>query len=227
MKKQHQNWINPAKQMRSQETQNSLMNAALQLFRENGFDVVTVSDIALQAGVSPGTIYRRFSDKEGLLNAVHVYFTEQALEIMTGAEKSNMFEGLSLQELLIEVIKIIENFVKGNQRLLQSSYSKALTDERFAERFVSVRKKVFSTLRRHFLKRKEEIKHPNPEIALDFALRFAMGTLHYRIEAVNLEVALEPLTDEEFNQELMRAFLNYLGVSFKTLKLHNSLKVVK
>ena len=77
------------------------------------------------------------------------------------------------------------------------------------------------------LKRKEEINHPHPEIALDFALRLAMGTLHYRIEAVNLEVALEPLTDEEFNRELMRAFLNYLGVKYENLNLKTSFKAVK
>ncbi len=221
MKQASKKWINPPKQVRSRETQLTLMNASLMLFREHGFDTVTVSDIALQAGVSPATIYRRFSDKEGLLHAVHEYFTQQALDLMAEVEKSNMLNDLTLPELLGSVMTIINNFVKGNQRILQASYSKALSDERFADRFVAVRKKVFKTLRKHFLKRREEIGHPNPELALDFALRMTMGALTYRIESVNLEVALEPLTDEQFALELMRAFLSYLGVAYKTLEVPN------
>ncbi len=216
-----QKWINQPKQVRSQETQDTLMNAALMLFKERGFEVVTVGDIALQAGVSPATIYRRFSDKEGLLQAVHEYFTQQALDLMAKVEKSNVLDDLTLTELLRSVMTIIHNFVEGNQRLLQASYSKALSDERFADRFVAVRKKVFATLRKHFLKRRKEIGHPNPELALDFALRMTMGALTYRIESVNLEVALEPLTDEQFSLELMRAFLNYLEVPYKTLEAPN------
>lgn len=220
-------WINKPKQVRSRETQRTLMNAALYLFKENGFDVVTVSDIAVQAGVSPATIYRRFSDKEGLLHAVHEYFTQQALDLMVEVEKSKILDDLTLQELLIKVIEIIDNFITGNQRFLQASYSKALSDKRFAKRFVDVRKQVFSTLRKHFLKRRKEIGHPDPKLALDFALRQAMGTLTYRIESVNLEVELEPLTDEQFKRELIRSFLNYLGVKFTSPEPSNQLKVVK
>jgi AcrR family transcriptional regulator len=42
---------------------------ALELFREHGFDAVTVEQIASQAGVAPTTFYRYFGTKDGALFA--------------------------------------------------------------------------------------------------------------------------------------------------------------
>ena len=40
---------------------------AIYLFRRDGFDAVTVEDVAVAAGVSPSTIYRHFGTKDALV----------------------------------------------------------------------------------------------------------------------------------------------------------------
>lgn len=48
-----------------------LLAAALDLFETRGFDGVAVPEIAARAGVAVGTVYRYFSGKEALVNALY------------------------------------------------------------------------------------------------------------------------------------------------------------
>lgn len=65
-----------------------ILGAALKLFGERGFHGTAVPDIAREAGVGTGTIYRYFPDKEGLVNALYRHwrarFDEAVLAPMPG-----------------------------------------------------------------------------------------------------------------------------------------------
>jgi len=52
------------------EKQEKILNAALELFSEEGFRVTSTSKVAKRAGVSEGLIFRHFQNKEGLLAAI-------------------------------------------------------------------------------------------------------------------------------------------------------------
>jgi AcrR family transcriptional regulator len=60
----------PLRQASKLETRNTLLQAALELFIEKGFEETRASEIAQKAGVAVGTIYLHFGDKEGLLSAI-------------------------------------------------------------------------------------------------------------------------------------------------------------
>lgn len=59
------------KQSRSQETWNSILEAAVTLFSEKGYEQTTTHQIAGQAGVSVGALYRYFSDKRAILKELY------------------------------------------------------------------------------------------------------------------------------------------------------------
>jgi AcrR family transcriptional regulator len=52
------------------EKQEKILHAALELFAQEGFRVTPTSKIAKRAGVSEGLIFRHFTNKEGLLDAI-------------------------------------------------------------------------------------------------------------------------------------------------------------
>src|SRR5690606_22818626 len=54
-----------------------IMQAALMLFAERGYDGTTVPMIADKAKVGAGTIYRYFDNKEALVNALFQYCVKQ------------------------------------------------------------------------------------------------------------------------------------------------------
>ena len=57
----------PIFQKRSQETRDKLVKALENLLHKKSFEELTVSEIAAEAGVSPGSIYRRFKNKEAFI----------------------------------------------------------------------------------------------------------------------------------------------------------------
>ncbi len=62
--------------------QKAILNVALQLFAERGFNAVPTSLIAKEAGVSEGLIFRHFSNKAGLLDAIMQMGMENIAEQM-------------------------------------------------------------------------------------------------------------------------------------------------
>lgn len=63
----------PAPRTRAQqkaETRERLLRVAGELFGENDFGAVTVSDIAARAGVAHGVVFHHFGSKEGIYRAV-------------------------------------------------------------------------------------------------------------------------------------------------------------
>jgi AcrR family transcriptional regulator len=70
----------PARQSRSREAQQRLLQAGEAVFARMGYDGAHVSDIAAAAGVSIGSFYRRFRDKEALFLALQIEFVQRALD---------------------------------------------------------------------------------------------------------------------------------------------------
>lgn len=52
---------------KSEETRERILNAALTLFHERGFEVATMRDIAKEAGVATGAAYYYFSSKDAIV----------------------------------------------------------------------------------------------------------------------------------------------------------------
>jgi AcrR family transcriptional regulator len=63
--------MSPAPRRDGEATRQRLLRGALELFTSTGFHATTTPQIAQQAGVAEGTIYRHFSGKEQLLNEVY------------------------------------------------------------------------------------------------------------------------------------------------------------
>lgn len=55
---------------RRDTTRNSIVESALKLFAERGYDAVRVEDLARAAGVSRATFYNHFSEREEILGAL-------------------------------------------------------------------------------------------------------------------------------------------------------------
>ncbi len=51
-------------------TQQKIINAAIKVFSEKGFEGATTSEIAQEAGVAEGTIFRHFGTKKGILQGI-------------------------------------------------------------------------------------------------------------------------------------------------------------
>ena len=62
--------VKPAEQLRARETRDKLVAALERLLKEKAFTEISVAEIANEAGVAVGTVYRRFENKDALIPVV-------------------------------------------------------------------------------------------------------------------------------------------------------------
>jgi AcrR family transcriptional regulator len=85
------------------ETRQGLLEAALALFHEKGYEATTVEEITEQADVAKGTFFNYFPSKEALLDELAVWRVEQlraALDVTEGAPASPVSRIKLLLQLL-------------------------------------------------------------------------------------------------------------------------------
>lgn len=65
---------------KAEETRTRILDTALRLFRERGFDKTTMRDVAAEAGVATGAAYYYFRSKEELVMAFYLRTAEEERE---------------------------------------------------------------------------------------------------------------------------------------------------
>jgi AcrR family transcriptional regulator len=70
---------------KAEETRAKILDTALRLFRERGFDRTTMRDVAAEAGVATGAAYYYFRSKEELVMAFYLRTAEEARDEFTAA----------------------------------------------------------------------------------------------------------------------------------------------
>src|SRR3954447_19788582 len=111
------------------ENRERLLAAASELFAERGLDV-TLNDIAHHAGVGVGTAYRRFANKEEVIDAYFEDKLNQVAQLATEAlEDPDAWQGLvtyierssAMQVEDRGLMQIFRNPSHGRERVAQAS----------------------------------------------------------------------------------------------------------
>ena len=126
------------KQARSRRTREKIVQAAIRLFQQRGYERTTSNDIASEAGVSVGSFYAYFSDKRQLLLTI---FDRLADELY-----KNIFDGLSPEHLFdshlrSRIRQAVANTIKDKQNysgLHRVACELILKDDDFAARHKAV-----------------------------------------------------------------------------------------
>jgi AcrR family transcriptional regulator len=86
-----------------------IMNTALQLFANNGFDTTSISEIAKSANISKGLMYNYFSSKEELLEKIMMSGMKDFMHFLQIKDDENIMR----EELLL--------FINGNMTALKQN----------------------------------------------------------------------------------------------------------
>jgi len=78
-------------QQRSRETVRRILEAATRVLKERGYEGFSTNRIALAAGISPGSLYRYFSNKDAILNAMVAAYTDQLLHRVSSNLGKNVY----------------------------------------------------------------------------------------------------------------------------------------
>lgn len=189
-----------------------LLDAAEALLGDKRFEDIHVSEIARRAETSVAGFYRRFKDKDALLHALHERLCEEAFATADDVLVSERWEGAGIAEILSVFTPFVIEVLHRHEALDRAIYQRALADELMRERASRLTRYVVSGMSELLLERSEEIHHPEPQMAVSFALVQAMALLvqHYTVAMREIEPVL--MSDEQVALEVTSSCLAYLGV---------------
>ena len=100
-----------SKKMRSGNTKERLIEAALELFSQKGFDATSVDEIARAVGIKGPSIYDHFKNKEAILQEIVARADEEYdRNIENGREKTvNIRNGEDLKQYAMHAIAFTIN----------------------------------------------------------------------------------------------------------------------
>ena len=207
----------PAHQARSRESLARLLKAAAEVLDKSGLEGATIPRIAARAGLSPGTVYRRFPDKDALLREVCLRLLENNYQWTKKLLASEQWKNMSLVEMSRTVIAITLKGHHSHRGLLRAYLLFTLQhpDTAFIRRCERIEWKTLQDVGELLLTRRSEIHHPAPESAVKLALLMvgivALGIFILPQHANDYDRFL-PDIEAQLQRELPRMFLRYLGV---------------
>lgn len=202
--------IRPPLQRRSQESLERVLQAGAELLREEGYEGFTLQEVSRRSGVSVGSIYARAASKEALILAIYDRETTRMAEENRQIEETSHRADLHGRELIEALVEEMAEVVLRNAATLRVFMHRAVVDQNFWERGSKGLRRLSATFEGALLERRDEIRHPDPDLAIDIAFRFVYDTLARRIShGADFESDRE-LTDDVLVRELARAAADYL-----------------
>jgi len=207
-------------QARSRESLRKLLKAAAEVLGQHGLEGATIPRIARHAGLTPGAIYRRFPDKDALLETMIIGILTRSDERLRMMLTPAMARQIPLAVFAEQLINNMLVSYRANAALLRAirQFAQGRDHTSFYRKVNKLEMGTYQYLVELFLLHRKEIKHPDPQMAVSFALMMLVSAL---IELIFVDhdmqnwQAVIPRDDQSLKRELLRSFLTYLGVEKK------------
>ncbi len=183
------------KQARSQEMVEILLQATTRILRRDGRESLTTNRIAEVAGVSVGSLYQYFPNKESLVDALRERYDAQFLERMIRAFGSSA--SLPLREGVREFARFVIDIHREDPQLHNE-----LSPEISEDQHRTVRELVKAYLEAH----RDEVRRPDLEIATYVVVEVGESLVHNTALR-----APERLEDPRFLDEVCDLMERYLA----------------
>lgn len=197
--------LNSPKQARSRRTLERIIQAALEILEVDGSSALTVQAVVERANSSVGSFYARFSGKEDLLDYLAERVWHQTLDRWNDALSSRDWSRIDLQHIAEGSIRLLVDAGKS-----RSVYMRALdrAKGRDGVAYHTFRSQVIGDVAEILLARRDEIAHPEPELAVRLGLLATAGMIEADRSADD-----GPLPREILVSEATNLLLRYLTVS--------------
>ena len=166
----------PTKRERqAEERRNQLVDAALRLFAEKGFDKTTIKDLSEAVGVAQGLIYHYFGSKEELLFAAvdrHGFLPELRRVLAASYERP-------ADEVLPEIAGDFYALLEEKRDLVRVFFRESQTNPEVGKRLVDIIREGVGLLARYLAARIAvgELRPHDPEVAAR-TLLYTVQILH-------------------------------------------------
>jgi AcrR family transcriptional regulator len=197
------------KQQRSQDTQRKLLEALHFCLKDKFFEHISIKELAEHAGVSVGTFYRRFKDKESLLPLLYQDFGNDLSQWVDSLE---LIEFTCLQEVVEKISIETHEFLSSRSSVFRTLHLNSRLHSALLDSDKNVdRKDIYRRLTNLLLTFKLEITVSDKEKSADVAIFMIITSLLDKVLYPTLTPAIaSDLSAEDFAIELPKIILPYL-----------------
>lgn len=190
-------------QARSAATLARVLRAAEEIASSAGLEEMTISGVAERAGVSVGTIYRRFEDKEQLINALTERMLDRREEYM--AERLRKAQPSLSGVMDAYAHALLQSFADSSNlfpELLRARGAKP--SDRGGRTITEIHRLLLEAAAPYA----DEIRRSDPEAALDTAARAVLGACFHN--SVRPDPATGEAAQSRYADELSDMAIAYL-----------------
>ncbi|MEE2673097.1 MAG: TetR/AcrR family transcriptional regulator [Myxococcota bacterium] len=204
--------VSRPKQARSEQTLHRLLDAAEQLIQEKGLAGVSIPEIVSRAESSVGGFYARFKDKNELLRALEERFLHRLDEQVVELVDPGHWQRATTAEIVASCMNELVSTFRAEHNMISAFLVRAAAHVEIRDEGMRFQQRVESRMRDLLLTRRDEISHPEPEVAIDLAVQLAFGLMLQNAIFGELRAGDQVLDDAAIEAELVRNFLAYLGI---------------
>src|SRR5579862_3119157 len=150
-------------QARSRESLRKLLKATAEVVGQHGLEGATIPRIAAHAGLTPGAIYRRFRDKDALMEAVILGILERQDARLEQSLGFSVARHIPLPLFAEQTIGSLVVSYRANASLLRAMriFVQGRAHTPFWRKACRYEIKTFEHIVDMFLSHKDEITHPD------------------------------------------------------------------
>jgi AcrR family transcriptional regulator len=204
-------------QARSRQSLGKLLKAAVEVLGQRGIAGATIPRIAAHAGLTPGAVYRRFRNKDVLLETAILRILEDQAKVLLLSLSVEAAAEIPFATLAEQVINSLVVSYRVNASLLRAvrQFLQEKEGSVFWKKASKLEIRTFEYLVDILVTSGREIKHAHGRAAVALGLMMVNGTLWEVVVNpgdTRLWRGLLPKDDRTLKSELTQAFLAYLGV---------------
>jgi AcrR family transcriptional regulator len=202
-------------QERSRESLRRLLKAAAEVLGQHGLAGATIPRIAAHAALTPGAVYRRFRNKDVLLETMILKIMEDQDRYMRQSITTTMAAEIPAAVLAGQVISSLLISYRQNAGLLRAmrQFAQEREGTAFGKKVTRLEVRTFEYVVDLLVASKGKISHTDPRVAVGLGVAMIVGALWELVVYPPNTKALKglvPGSDMELQQELTRSLLSYL-----------------
>lgn len=194
------------KQERAKDTIDTVIRAANLAIESGGESSVRVQEISATTGVSIGSIYHHFGDRDGLIRATYVHNFAANIESDIARAKRFMEKMHSTQEIAEHYDEMLAFLVDHFKHVPADKRANIIGNTTGRPLLRAALAEVQHDLTEHLtevMQLLQDRKMLKPHLSPRAAAVMVLGMLHGRIVA---EIDTTPVSDSEWNQAMISAF---------------------
>jgi AcrR family transcriptional regulator len=191
-------------QKRSRETVETIYEAAAQIFSHLGYAAATTDKIAERAGVSIGSLYQYFPNKEAIVTGLMARHMQLGQEALVEVIASGIKDGIDFKRLLSLIIAKLVAFHEKDPGLMRVFLSE-LTHHQELMRKGKAMTEYFTGMVEMLIRSNPAARVKSPKVAAHL-VTIAAEALTHEIVCYHYD----EFTPEEFVEELTQMLYRYL-----------------